>query len=493
MLLKQFFRKAFTYNNIKSRQEKHTSKHDTMQKIFLNILAFLLITSTQIFVGCISAKVSTKDGETIQQISDSLVPAFPGAMGGGMYTTGGRGGKVIKVTNLNDNGPGSLRAALRVSEPRIVVFDVSGTIELTQQLVINNGNVTIAGQTAPGDGICLKNYGLRVNADNVIIRYMRFRPGDVANAELDAFTAIGQKDIIVDHCSMSWSTDETVSIYDNENITLQWCIISESLNESVHSKGAHGYGGIWGGKNSSFLNNILAHHVSRNPRLQGTRYQDDTNMEKAELINNLIYNWGNKSIYGGENGKYNIINNLFIPGPATRASQRGEALEPYVPVGKFYLHGNILIDGKDTLMVESQHVTRKETMDNILMNTPFQLPVKTSATDVLEAYRFLLAHAGASMKRDEVDKRIINDITSRSFTYGKSGIIDSQNETGGWPELATAPPLPDSDNDGIPDEWEIKHNLNHLTDTDASEIGLHPLYTNIEVYINSLVHTYTHP
>jgi hypothetical protein len=467
-----------------------------MQKNIPHIAVYILILLFQLsaYAGCIMPRDSANDeGASLQQENDTLLPAFPGAMGGGMYTTGGRGGKVIKVTNLNDDGPGSLRAAIRKQGPRIILFDISGNIELTEQLVINNGNVTIAGQSAPGDGICIKNYGFRINSDNIIIRYMRFRPGDGADSELDAFTAIGQKDIIVDHCSMSWSTDEVVSIYDNENTTLQWCLISESLNESVHSKGAHGYGGIWGGKNASFLNNILAHHVSRNPRFQGTRNQDEANMEKTELVNNLIYNWHDKAIYGGENGRYNIINNLFIPGPATRTSQRRKILEPYEPSGKFFLQGNILVDGNDTISINKQNVTLKETMNHTIVASAFKLPAISSTTGIIENYQPLLSHAGASHARDEVDTRIINEIIKRGFTFGKTGIIDSQTETGGWPQLTSKPPLPDSDNDGIPDEWEIKNGLDPHSDKDASAVGLHPRYTNIEVYLNSLVDICSRP
>ena len=421
------------------------------------------------------------------------VPAFPGADGGGKYTSGGRSGKVIRVTNLNDRGPGSLREAIKVKGSRTIVFEVSGNIKLESQLNINNGNLTIAGQTAPGDGICITGHELRINADNIIIRFMRFRPGDIGNAEYDAITGMRNSNIIIDHCSMSWSTDETVSFYDNENLTLQWSIISESLNNSLHSKGAHGYGGIWGGKNASFIYNILAHHNSRNPRLQGTRYSPVEGMEKIEIVNNIIYNWGQKAIYGGENGLYNLIGNVLIPGPATESSARKEMLEPYEPYGQFYLQDNVFMSetGQPT-KAGWVHVTLAEKdKEASIANVPFVITNKAPVMDTGSAYQLVLEHAGASHFRDPVDLRIIEEIRERKYTFGNNGIIDSQEDVGNWPLLRPATLPVDSDGDGMPDEWEIRNGLNPNDPSDRNAFTLDNNYTNLEVYLNELVsHTF---
>jgi hypothetical protein len=414
------------------------------------------------------------------------VPAFPGAMGGGMYATGGRGGKVIKVTNLNDAGPGSFREAIESEGARTLVFDVSGNIELQSQLIVSHGDLTIAGHSAPGDGICVKNHEFRINADNVIIRYMRFRPGDVAGREYDAMTGMGNRNIIIDHCSLSWSTDETASFYDNINFTMQWCIISESLNNSVHSKGVHGYGGIWGGKDASFLYNILAHHNSRNPRLQGTRYQSEENLEKAELINNIVYNWGNKAIYGGEQGRYNLISNIFIPGPAS--TNHEEIMEIYEPAGLFYLSGNVFANKNGFQDAGKQNVSLPRKNQKFpASEKPFTFENAVTIYDPESAYLKILAVAGASLRRDAVDLRIIEEIAERKYSYGSAGIIDSQNDVGGWPVLRSDAPLPDSDGDGIPDAWEIEHGLDPHDPSDAVLFTLHPQYTNIEIYHNQII------
>lgn len=473
-----------------------------------------LIVMTLFLSSCKEEKSNGGEGnDKKENIHDGEPLAFPTAEGFGKEVTGGRGGKVRKVTNLNDAGPGSLRAAVEAKDARIVVFDTSGTIKLESNLNIRNPNITIAGQTAPGDGITIRDYPVVVATENVIIRYLRFRMGDDAGIEADPIGGFEQKDIIIDHCSVSWSTDECVSFYSNENFTMQWCIISESLRESAHDKGAHGYGGIFGGQKATFHHNLLAHHDSRNPRF-GER--GGTDLAKTSLVdyrNNVIYNWGGNTAYGGEGMNINLVNNYYKPGPASRTQSKiysiDKSVDPNEPMygiwGKYFIDGNyfegnpevtednwthgvynqfhhsngeVTDADKDTMRIDLPH----EINDNVRTQTP------------QEAYRDVLAFAGASLVRDAVDIRVLEEVKNGTFSgqgssgsnNSRNGIIDSPHDVGGWPELKSSPALKDSDGDGMPDEWEIANGLDP-NKYDANGRDLSKVYDNIEVYINSLV------
>ena len=440
------------------------------------------------------------------------VPAFPGAEGFGAITRGGRGGKVILVTNLNDSGPGSLREACEAEEPRIVVFTVSGTITLKSRLRISNPYITIAGQTAPGDGICIKRYQLSIDASEVIIRYIRVRLGDETDRDEDAISGRYHKNIILDHVSASWSVDETVSIYYCENVTIQWCLISESMYDAGHVKGTHGFGGIWGSNRSTYHHNLLAHHSSRNPRFaSGCGYND--------FRNNVIYNWGYNSVYGGEKRHegddrfnftvVNMVANYFKPGPATRLGEvTHRIIEPYSRnkadgFGKWYVadnvvHGNPVVtannwDGGVHPRGGSSY------LEGLKLHQPFASePINQQTAE--EAYYSVLDSVGASLpKRDTVDARIVDETRNGYATYEgvayennksvfdkskKCGIIDSQTDVGGWPELKSLPAPLDSDGDGMPDEWEQRYGFDSHDASNASKDKDNDGYTNIEEYLN---------
>lgn len=439
---------------------------------------------------------------------DSLL-AFPTAEGYGKYTVGGRGGRVIEVTNLNDSGEGSLRAAIDASGPRTVVFRVSGTIDLKSALKIKNPYITIAGQTAPGQGICIKRYPLNISADEVIIRHIRVRLGDETGDDSDAIFCRYQKNIILDHVSASWSIDETMSIYCCENVTIQWCMISESLYNSNHIKGAHGFGGIWGSNYSTYHHNLIAHHSSRNPRFaSGSGYND--------YRNNVIYNWGYNSCYGGEKNEddpnynffeINMVANYYKPGPATQPGDVSHRIanpsnRSDTDYGKWYVSDNYM-EGNSAVTQNNWaggiQVSSSNMLTNLRVLEPWPaMPINEQTAE--DAYESVLNNAGATHPyRDDVDYRIADEVrygyaTYEGETYEKNknvadksqlcGIIDSQEDVGGWPELKSAPAPLDTDGDGMPDEWEMKYGLDPQT-ADNNQLNAEG-YTAIEVYINSL-------
>ena len=454
-----------------------------------------------------------------KQTNDNInIIAFPGADGYGKYTTGGRGGKVIIVDNLNDSGKGSFREAVETKGARIVVFNISGTIHLEKPIILKNPDITIAGQSAPGDGICITDQAFRISTDNVIIRYMRFRLGDLDQTEADAITGTKGKNIIIDHCSMSWSVDETASFYDNENFTMQWCIVSESLYQSAHAKGNHGYGGIWGGMKASFHHNLLAHHTSRNPRFCGARYHESSwETELVDFRNNVIYNWGFNSSYAGEHAKINMVANYYKPGPATKKGVKSRILEAWKSVdkngvhdyGRFYIadnfmFGNDLVTKDNWKGVNVKYVNEKENPDNklsdsdidsimlaIRINDPFPSGMITETQTPQHALVAVLANAGSSLKRDAIDKRIIMETATGTASYGgtygnETGIIDTQKTVDGWPLLKYLSPLTDNDNDGMPDDWETANGLDPNYPDDATINTLDKNYNNIEVYLNGV-------
>ena len=490
------------------------------------------------------------------------VPAFPGAEGHGRYaTTGGRGGKVYHVTNLNDSGTGSLRWALSQAGPRTIVFDVSGYIDLKSNLAITS-NTTIAGQTAPGCGITLRYYTIELTkCDNVIIRFIRFRRSQVKNVNDGADATWGRyrKNIILDHCSFSWSIDEVASFYDNRNFTMQWCNVTEALANPGHSKGAHSYGGIWGGKEASFHHNFIAHVQNRAPRFNGARYEwkgyDQTrypNTIQAEIVdfrNCVMYNWGNgNGCYGGPGGGYiNMVNNYYKAGPGTKSKTRVTQVSvadnsnggdtPHMGyASRYYINGNYVtaastpenydwkgviydnglstINGEkyikdaDHLYGEEQtYVKDADGVDCIRLR--IDEPVATgdvTTHSAKEAFEKVLAYCGASLYRDDVDARLVEEAKTGTTTYTgaiakTAGILDVINDpsaatadeqTASYPELVNEvrPDGYDSDKDGMPDEWEM---LNGLDPNDASDAITYTLdtergwYTNLEVYLNSVV------
>ena len=462
--------------------------------------------------------------------------AFPGAEGFGRNTTGGRGGKVYHVTTLEDGlQEGTLRYALSQEGARTVVFDVAGTIFLDKRLDIINGDLTIAGQSAPGQGVCIARYPVTINADNVIVRYLRFRVGNEGGGEPDGLGSTDCRNLIIDHCSISWSVDECCSIYGGENLTVQWCLVSESLRTAGHAKGKHGYGAIWGGAKASFHHNLLAHHESRVPRLGPRPFTQER--EHMDMRNNVFYNWAGNGCYGGEDQHVNIVNNYYKPGPATPKDtpvghrilkpEAGRSKLDHKVYGHVYADGNIM-EGYPAItednwaggiQIETQPNTDGYT-ENMRSNRPFEMPY-IRITSAHDAYDFVLKNAGANIPcRDIVDERIVEEVRTGvpyydkkmakdangdltglapksmgedgQFKYRrlpkdsyKQGIITDIRQMGGYPEYKGTPYV-DTDGDGMPDEWEKANGLNPNDPSDANKDCTGDGYTNIEKYINGI-------
>ncbi len=485
------------------------------------------------------------------------VPAFPGAEGHGRYVTGGRGGKIVHVTNLNNSGTGSLRAAVSGNDKKIVVFDVSGIIALSAELIIGD-NTTVAGQTAPYPGITVRYFTMRPGNNN-IIRFIRFRRGEEKNVNdgADATWQRNKNNIIFDHCSFSWSIDEIASFYDNRSFTMQWCTLGEALANPGHTKGEHSYGGIWGGKGASFHHNFLCHMQNRAPRFCGARYAwegyDKTkyaNPIQAEIVdfrNCVMYNWGNgNGCYGGTGGgQINIVNNYYKAGPGTANKTRVTQVSvanssnaedsPYMGyASRYYINGNYVaaakvpqnydwqgviydsglttIDGErcipDDKHLYGDNVTYyKNSAGKDFVRVKMDSPVEkgTVTTHSAEAaYEKVLSYCGASLYRDNVDARYMEEAANGTTTYigsatktgdGKTvvhraGIIDYVKDQGEYVlETGSREAGFDSDNDGMADAWETANGLNPNDASDAKTYTLDSKgwYTNLEVYCNALV------
>ncbi len=478
---------------------------------------------------------TTSDVDATSYYSEFLIPsveedlgalAFPGAEGGGMYVTGGRGGTVYHVTTLDDDSSntGSLRYALvKCSGPRIIVFDVCGTIYLKSTMKVTNGDVTVAGQTAPGDGICIANETVNIQADNVIIRFLRFRVGNENSSLSDGSDAIWGRynsNIILDHCTMSWSIDELGSFYANKNFTMQWCMLAEALNNSgFHSKSGHGYAGLWGGKNASFHHNLMANNYSRNARIDHPGIYSsylNTHRGNVDYRNNVIYNWGDNHTYGGEDGYFNIVGNYYKPGPASKtrsyivdaywynsSSTNTSSEYPYL-----YMEGNTHTGGvsssySDGVLWHDQSSTTgtsNPSHSDHILSTPLSIladdvtPTYVTTHSASDAYTQLLSYVGCSLSRDAFDTRIASETQNAKATYGDNGILDNSADAGGWPELsATSTQISkqatDTDGDGMPDWFEEQFGLNKSSASDAKAYSIDPKgrYTNLDMYLHYLV------
>lgn len=460
-------------------------------------------------------------------LPQAKIPAFPGAEGGGMYSIGGRGGKVITVTNLNDRGPGSFREACETGGARIIVFNVAGIIKIETPIIVRAPYLTIAGQTAPGDGVCIAGESFWVNTHDVVVRHMRFRRGETnVGRRDDAFGGNPVGNIMIDHCSTSWGLDENISFYRHMfdpgdgskelklptvNVTIQNTISSQALDTYNHA-----FGSTLGGENCSFMRNLWASNGGRNPSIGWNGV--------FNFVNNVLYNWVHRSVDGGDyTALYNIINNYYKPGPLTNTNapighrlvkpESGRSKLGYKVYGRVYCNGNI-VEGNDVVtkdnwaggvQVEGLPNTGQYTA-NMKWNEAFPMPHLT-VMNAKDAYKFVIKNVGATLpKRDIVDERVLKEVETGKPYYVegldpnsfyqfqhrrlpadsyKKGIITDIAQVGGYPEYKGTPYV-DTDGDGMPDEWEKANGLNPNDPSDANQDCTGDGYTNIEKYINGI-------
>ena len=420
--------------------------------------------------------------------------AFPTAQGFGAFSVGGRGGEVIEVTNLNDAGPGSLREAIESSGPRTVVFRLSGTIELKSMLTIVNPFITIAGQTAPGDGICLKNYPLHIQSHDVIVRCLRIRPGTgsgIKGSEIDGIEVRSSENVIIDHCTVSWTVDEGVNTWHNtKNITIQWCMIAEPLNHSVHEKGPHGYGASLGGQRASYLHNLIADAAGRNPSVAGNNLSMTKDMD---FRNNVVFNYGHRSC-DGKPYSINFVGNYYKPGPATHKDilhrlVRIDNAQKYGFDAHWYIADNTIVGYPEALEDNWKYAVEWEEGTDpkvIRQDQPFKT-VQTETESAEEAYQAVMQNVGViAPHRDYQELRILGQVAGHEPMKG-NGIIDRVEQVGGWPVLKSKTPPKDTDHDGMPDSWEKEHDLDPTNAADGKKDRNDDGFTNLEEYLNSLI------
>jgi len=458
-----------------------------------------------LFAATIGLAISAEATYNADVLNKATIPAFPGAEGAGAFTPGGRGGKVFAVTHLADRGPGSLREAVEAEGLRIVIFRVSGIITLEKLLTISNPYITIAGQTAPGDGICIRGHTTEINTHDVILRYLRFRRGNLKDRN-DALGGYPVGNVIVDHCSISWGLDENLSLYRYmkkmpdgsdkkmpvENLTIQWCISSEALDLNNHA-----FGATWGGKNCSFHHNLFACNTGRNPSIGWGDHFD--------FRNNVLFNWRHRTVDGGDaSSMVNIVANYYKPGPAVNEGAvryricKPQHLDMYSESqreGKWYVADNVVAgyprvtagnwDGgvqfdKEDAKTETEI---KALIKKVRATTPIPAPPITQQS-AEQAYELVLAQAGATLpKRDPVDTRIINMVRTGKPNY-KDGIVDIPSDVGGWPKYESARAPADSDHDGMPDTWEKTFGLKWNNPSDGSIDTDNDGYMNVEEWLN---------